>query len=532
MAAWDVALYRERLVALRGVSQELAQSLDLEELFRAIYRATAGALDAEVFFLALYDEASQTVEVVRQVESGVELPGGSFPVGSGLTSDVISSRRPQLIRRWSLQGPPVHVRYASNTRGLPESAITVPLVFGEHVLGVLAVYSYQADAFDENDVLLLEAIAGQTSMAIANLRKSDRLDAQIQRRISELETILASMADALLIVDAGGRIVRLNHAARQLLSLTDTSILLGQPLHREHWGQWPLGAREIAATLAPILEVLQRGEVPPEMEVEMRGRGRQILSFTGTPLHDSLGALSGSVLIIRDITGRREVEDLKDEMLSIASHDLRVPITVIRAQAQLLRRSIEQGRAKLDSIDSGLGSIIGQADHLTRLLSLLLDLSRIEAGRLHLEPGPIDLRAMIALTVAGIQSTTIRHRLELRAPRPVWGNWDEHRLQEVLENVLSNAVKYSPDGGRIDIRLRAGKRDVTVSVSDPGVGLAADEVPHVFERFYRARGMRALEGAGLGLYICQAIIAAHGGRMWAVSAGAGRGSSFSFTLPR
>ena len=180
---------------------------------------------------------------------------------------------------------------------------------------------------------------------------------------------------------------------------------------------------------------------------------------------------------------------------------LRVPVVVIKAQAQLLRRLIDHNKADIGAIDEGLGSIVGQTDHLSRLLTLLLDLSRIEAGRLELTPAPMDLRLLISRTIKGMQATTRRHVLQLRAPQQVRGNWDEHRLQEVLENLLANAVKYSPKGGTIGVHVRAGKRSVTVRVSDQGIGLDLDEMPHVFERFYRAKGTRALEGAGLGLYV-------------------------------
>src|SRR5207247_4514874 len=141
------------------------------------------------------------------------------------------------------------------------------------------------------------------------------------------------------------------------------------------------------------------------------GPGRRVLSFSGTPLHDAYGALTGGVVLIRDLTGRREIEELKDEMLAIASHDLRVPITVIKAQAQLLRRSIVRGVATFEMIDEGLESIVRQTDHLGKLLSLLLDLTRIDAGRLELQPKPMELRALVAGTIADIQATTNRHQL-------------------------------------------------------------------------------------------------------------------------
>jgi signal transduction histidine kinase len=113
----------------------------------------------------------------------------------------------------------------------------------------------------------------------------------------------------------------------------------------------------------------------------------------------------------------------------------------------------------------------------------------------------------------------------------VIGHWDARRLEEVVQNLLSNAVKYSPMGGRIEVRLAADEQNATVLVSDSGIGLAVHEVPHVFERFYRGQDIRRLEGTGLGLYICQAIVAAHGGRIWAESGGPGQGSTFGFTLP-
>jgi signal transduction histidine kinase len=531
-ATSEAASLRDHLRALHGLNLALARPLDLLELFRAAQRETARALDAQTFFLALYDEGSQTIEIVRQFDSGVELGGGIFPVGSGLTSQVIRTRTSRLIRRWSVEGPPVQVQYASDTPGLPESAITAPLIFGERVLGVISAYSYRAEAFDEDDLMTLEAIAGQVAIAIANLRQSDRLDMQLQRRVSESEAIFANMADALLVVDAGGRIVRLNHAARTLLCTDDTSIVFGQPLDREQWGQWPLGAREVARTLAPMVEMLRTGQAPPVIEVELLERGQRFLSFSGTALFDSFGVPTGGLLIVRDVTSRHEIERLKDDMLLIASHDLRLPVTVIKTEAQLLRRDIRADSPSRDTVDAGLVTIVGQADRLSRLLFLLLDLSQIEAGRLDIKPVASDLRVLAAASIASIQVTAERHRIRMRAPPQVTGCWDERRLQQVVGNLLMNAVKYSPNGGVITLSIRTGKDNVTLRVRDHGVGLGHDETLHVFERFYRAAETRQLEGTGLGLYISEGIVRAHGGRIWAESAGLGRGTAFCFALPR
>ncbi len=523
---------RGRLHHIRDISQAFSQAHDMGAVFRTLHQEIPELLRAETFFLGLYDDASRTIEIVRQADFGAELPGGSFPLGQGLTSHVIRTRRPCLIRHWSREAPPVQLQYLSSTPGLPESALTVPLVFGDQVLGVIAVHNYQPDAFDEDDLLVLEAIAGQAAVAIAGLRDSERLNTQLQERVSELQAILSTMADALLMVDAQGRLVGLNHAARVLLCLDDVSIVLGQPLERQEWGNWPLGAREVTETLAPMIRVLQRGEVPPEVEVHLQRGGRRVLSFRGTSLTDAHGAPIGSVLIVRDVTEHREIEELKDEMLSIASHDLKTPVTVIKAQAQLLRRGIRDGSTTLSSVDDGLTSIVEQTDRLAKLVHLLLDLSRIEAGRLVVDRRLVDLGSIVSRVIASERVTTDRHTLRLHCARQATGYWDESRLQQVLVNLLSNAIKYSPQGGPIDVNIRTCRDRVTVCVRDHGVGIAPEEAPHVFERFFRAKSTRRLEGDGLGLYICKSIVAAHGGRIWVEAAGHGHGSSFCFVLPR
>jgi signal transduction histidine kinase len=283
--------------------------------------------------------------------------------------------------------------------------------------------------------------------------------------------------------------------------------------------------------LRPVVERLQQTQQPQEVEVELAGPVRHVLHFRATPLHDPDGAFNGGVIVFRDVTDEREVERFKDEMFSMASHDLRTPATVIKAQAQWLRRRFRSGHAIEDDVEEGLTMIADQADRLSKLLNLLLDLSRIEAGRLELDLAPTDLRGILISMARALQATTEAHLIEVHAPVGVIGHLDQRRIEEVVQNLLNNAVKYSPVGGRIEVRLETDEANAIVTVRDSGVGLDQDETQHVFERFYRGQGMRRLEGTGLGLYICHAIVTAHGGRIWAESAGPGHGSTFGFTLP-
>jgi signal transduction histidine kinase len=523
---------RKCMAAIVAASQAIAGARDFDDLCRLLYREAARIFDATIFILALYDPTSETIRVVKQVISGEERAGGSFPLGTGFTSQAIRTGQARLIRHWTRDEPPVRIRYAADSGNLPESGITAPIMLDGQSVGVLLVQSYRPEAYDEDDLTTLEAIAGQAAGAIAGLRRSERMDSRVRGQVTELEVILESMADALLILDAEGRIVRINHAARELLLVGDGGVVLGQPLDSGPWDRWPPGPRAVAAALRPAVAALREGQTLRDVEAELGSEGRRVLSYSCGPLRDPAGRPAGGVVVFREVTGRREVERLKDEVLSIASHDLKAPVAAIKLRAQLLQRKVTAGAATQEQLGAGLDTVVRQADRLVELLKLLLDLSRLEAGRFVLERGPVDLVATVQAVADEVRATTDRHTVSVQAPQSVAGMWDEWRLKEVLMNLLSNAVKYSPEGGAIEVAVGADSASATVAVRDQGVGLPAEELPHVFERFYRGEGIRRLEGSGLGLYICQAIVAAHGGRIWAESDGPGRGSTFCFTLPR
>src|SRR5437868_4101288 len=191
---------RTRPASVGSTGLSLVGTHDLVELCRLLHETVARQMDATIFFLGLFDAASQTVEVVWQVENGKELSGGSFPLGKGITTQVVLSGEPRLIRRWSSEGPRVQVQYATGTPGLPESAVAVPLKLGEHTIGLICVQSYRENAYGEVELHMLDALASEAAIVIAGLHYSERLGTQVRRRVSELEAILTNMADALLII--------------------------------------------------------------------------------------------------------------------------------------------------------------------------------------------------------------------------------------------------------------------------------------------------------------------------------------------
>jgi len=288
----------------------------------------------------------------------------------------------------------------------------------------------------------------------------------------------------------------------------------------------------VAEALTPILEAVANGEARRDVEVELHSEGRRVLSFNSSLLSDANGQPAGGVVVFRDVTSERDVARMKDELLSIASHDLRTPVTVMKAQAQLMRRTLEQGQVDPNPLCDRVDLMVEQADRLTRMLSVLLDLSRVEAGRLDLNLEPVDLSILIRRVAMSVQALSTNHVIQVNTPPSVEGIWDAARLEQVVQNLLTNAVKYSPDGGRVQVTVQADEAQVLVLVRDEGLGIPPEDLPYLFERFYRVAGTRKLEGSGLGLYICHGIVGSHGGRLWATSEGPGHGSTFAFCLPR
>ncbi len=518
-----------RLSVMHAVQTALGRERTIDDLCRTLRRELARVLDTTGFLVGVYDEVSQMVEVVHQTDAGVELPRGSFPLGRGLISDVIRTRTARLIRHWSIEGPRVQVQYATDTPGLPESTITVPLLVGDRVVGVLSLQSYEPCAYEEDDLLLVQGVAAHAAPAMELLRMGSA--GKATRRVSELEAILSSMTEALLVLDREGRITSLNPPAREMFGSFDGGIVLGQRLDREQWGKWPLGAKAIAEALSPVLDSVARGEACRDLEVDVNSDGRRVLSFSSAKISDAAGVHSGGVVVFRDVTTQRDLARFKDDLLSMASHDLRTPVTVLKGQAQLMQRFLRRGTVDPADFEERVDLIVESTDRLTRMLNLLLDLSRIEAGRLDLARQPMDLVHLTRRVVDNVQALAPNHSIELHHDHAVQGIWDSTRLEQVLQNLLTNAVKYSPDGGTVVVRVEATARTASVSVTDYGLGIPQDDLPHLFERFYRVQRTNSLEGNGLGLYICQAIVSAHGGTLRAESPGPGLGSTFTLSLP-
>ena len=235
--------------------------------------------------------------------------------------------------------------------------------------------------------------------------------------------------------------------------------------------------------------------------------------------------------ILRDITDRKRLERQKDEFIAVASHELKTPLTSAKVFAQLLRKRLD--RLHDETAGRYLHRAEQQIDKLTELVNDLLDVSRLEAGRLELQPQAFSLADCVHQIVADIQPTADAHHIVVKGDvaAPVVG--DRDRLGQVILNLLTNAVKYSPGADTVIVRLEDTPDHVTVSVQDFGIGIPVSDQAKIFDRFFRVDGTRerTYPGLGLGLYISSEIVKRHGGHLWVVSE-PGQGSTFAFSLPR
>src|SRR5947207_8433931 len=315
-----------------------------------------------------------------------------------------------------------------------------------------------------------------------------------------------------------GAIVRLNRAARELLCLDNASLVVGQPLEQQRLEQWPATAREIAAALLPLIAALRSGTSIAEEEVELRSGQRRVLSLAASVLRSARGTPQGGVVVLRDITGQRDLERLREDIFNMAWHRVKTPLAVVRGHAELLRRRLSSGERDRTDLEADAASIVTHVDRLAELLTTLFDVSCLEAGLLSILRWRTDLAALAREVTESIRSTA-RHEIKVLADQDVVGEWDERRLRQALMNLLSNAVKYSPEGSTVTVSVAAGARSATVRVRDEGIGLDGTELTQLFRRGYRAEPARNVAGGGLGLYFSNGIVAAHGRRMWAEALG-------------
>lgn len=329
------------------------------------------------------------------------------------------------------------------------------------------------------------------------------------------QVLFEQAADAVLVTDAAGQFLDVNPAALAMLGYEREEFLACQL--SELIGPSHAGADEDWAALATA--DAWRGEL------ELRRADGSVVPVEAQAATVDLPDGRVVLTIMRDIAARRAVERMQQEFLALVTHELKGPLTAVKGFAQLMQR-------RATYTPQGVAVILDRTEHLERLITDLLDATRLGVGQLSLSRTTTDLVPVVLACAEDAQASTQRHLIVVEPPAgPLVGWWDKDRLGQIVHNLLSNAIKYSPDGGPIRVTLEDRGDAVHVTVTDQGIGVPAAEQPRLFERFYRAEALRlATSGLGLGLYITRMLVEAHGGEV-GVHAEPGQGSTFWFALP-
>ena len=344
----------------------------------------------------------------------------------------------------------------------------------------------------------------------------ERLLRQLRAAEERYRGLFEAVGDAILVADADGRYRDANPAAEQLLGYARAELLGLQVAD--------VMALAPEETRAMYTEFVRTGSWRGEVDLRRKDGALVPTEGLATALPSPTGPLFVSAL--RNISGRRAQERQQREFLAMIAHDLKTPLTAIRASAQLMQRQERYDAQRL-------GIIVDQTRYLGRLIDDLAALSELELGQLVLRREPAKLLELVERAVAQAEALSTRHPIAVAAPdEPVIGHWDRDRLGQVLHNLVGNAIKYSPAGGEITIQIERHPATVDIAVRDQGLGIPAEELGRVFTRFYRAKAARStgITGSGLGLTICKGLVEAHGGTI-RVESEPGRGSTFTVTLP-
>jgi two-component system phosphate regulon sensor histidine kinase PhoR len=525
-----------QLQAIISAGAAVQRFHDLEPVLDRIAREAEALVEAEGASVFLLQPDGSMVAPVATGAGGARLKDLRLAPGEGVVGWVAAHGETARVQEAD-QDPRFTRRVDQATQAVTRSLLAVPMQLEGRVLGVLEVVNKRGHGgFNLDEEAPLQALALLAAVAIENAQRmgalaqrANRLDQEVARASLEasesrarLESVLFAMGDAVIAADENGLVTLVNRAAQFLafgLGLADP---MGQPLT----SMLPAPAFEKA-----LADVRSRSEAAT-VELELGAEGAfKAFACIVTPSKDLDGYLTGLVVVLRDITRTRELERMKTAFLNTVSHELRTPITSIRAFSELMLRK-EADAAK---VHEWSGVINEEAERLNRLIDDLLDVSRLEAGKqLTIAKRPVELAPLLERFWTLFAAQESNHPLALSLnPDLTLAELDPDRFIQILTNLVSNAIKYSPDGGPVELSVDfAPPQSLRVEVRDHGLGLSADDKAHLFEKFYRVEGahMQGIRGTGLGLSITKYLVEAHGGRIGVISE-KGKGSTFWFEIP-
>ncbi len=520
---------------LREVALALTASLDLDTVLARVLAAVRRLVGADWASISLVGEHTGFVArhfstlqsgEPRWYESTSRLrPGGT-------SRRVLERREPSFV-------PDLTRDAAANPAMLRlgvRAVATLPMIVGGESVGLLYANYAEPRDFTRHEEVLLSALAVQAAVAIRNAE----LYSSLRRSEGELRAVLESNDAGYCLTDRAGRVRYANRYFGDLVG-TAPPLLIGRevrPLVEAAFGALTADPAAFAARLDVLAGDPEARVVD---ELELPGPEPRVFYYSSVPARDASGQPIGRVEVYKDITEYRRLERARDDFLAAVAHELRTPLAVIRAHARVLEHVVARAAPGGPAAES-VRTIVEQQRAMAALVAQFIDVVRLGRDAPAGEFGVVDLRELLARAVAEARTTIdpARHAIALEPAggEPLVCRGDAGQLRRVLTNLLDNAIKYSPDGGIISVAGRRAGDEATLTVRDEGLGLTPEQLALLFTRYYRA-GARGAPGGrdagygglGLGLYLCKETVSRHGGRIWAESAGPGRGATFTVALP-
>lgn len=501
--AEDVTRRRNReLNLLPEIGKQLSARLDIKDLANVLLKRTAetlGAIQGNMYIL------NENEKDVREKYEVVLNPSGAAEnlMPSEKLIQHIKGTSQGLVIEDAVNDPLWQVDAGSAIR----SALVVPVLGRHSLLGLILLTHEQESYFNNDHLLLLQAIASQAAIAIENAQ----LYSVVIQEQKKVAAILRHAAEAMLLFDSQGNLTLLNPAGEQLF--TEHSVKINQPLPADSGYE----------TFIKLLEEAHLSHMSNSGEVVWPDK-RTFTAFIA-PIEDG-----GTVAILHDVSRFKDLDRIKNEFIATASHDLKNPLTSIGGYAQLLGHAGTLNDNQKDFVERIQHSVKNMSELVQNMMSLAQsDLEAIQKYE------PVELKAVLQEmeNEFGIQAKTKLQSLVVALPEgPVQLSGDPLQLRQVFRNLISNAIKYTPQGGKINVNTQIKPGQIIIEVEDNGYGIPAADLPFVFNRFYRVRSGKAseMEGNGLGLAIVKSIISEHNGSI-NVESEIGKGSCFSITLP-
>jgi PAS domain S-box-containing protein len=508
---------------LLEISRAMTAQLDLGEVLRLVLNASVAMLSGEVGLIALRGVGND-----YRVRATLGIDNEDIEVLNNQLQDLVADATRGLD---TSQVSERMRRMATSLDARLQQSVALPLVMAGEPLGLLIIFrSYRGDA-STDDLQVLQSFADQAAIAVHNAQLYAGIDQERRR----LHAIVQHSADGVMILDQHLDILSFNHALERMTGWSADEAL---GLHLSDVIQWD--RLDIGDIEQSVLEGWPHALAPDEdttyyVEGDLLRKDGGILSvgITYAPLMTRNGMLANVIANVRDITNFRKAQEMQSMFISTVSHELRTPITLIKGYAGTLNRDDVSWNPEV--FRDSLTVIEDEADRLNALVDNLITASKLQAQRgLDINPDATRLDQVAGRSVERFSHQAKAHEFVLHFPQdfPII-HADEVRIRQVIDNLISNAIKYSPEGGIIEVGGYVTDDDVVIYVKDEGVGMTQAEQSHLFERFYRVDNAlsRKTEGTGLGLYLSQAIAEAHGGTI-RVDSAPNRGSSFYVMLPR